>query len=136
MENIADRAPHVVGTVRIWLRLEGLLLFTLGLILYSRSGASCSRCALVLFVTVLAMLLYAYGRRSGAAAYSVMHSVTGPLILCAAAAVGWAPPSALPLAFIWGAHVGFDRALGYGLKYGSGFADTHLGQLGRARKAP
>ncbi|MDU3890869.1 MAG: DUF4260 family protein [Serratia liquefaciens] len=34
-------------------------------------------------------------------------------------------------ALIWGAHIGFDRALGYGLKYASGFADTHLGGLGR-----
>ena len=38
---------------------------------------------------------------------------------------------------IWIAHVGFDRALGYGLKYASGFGDTHLGRIGRAaRRAP
>jgi hypothetical protein len=29
------------------------------------------------------------------------------------------------------AHVGFDRALGYGLKYATGFGDTHLGRKGR-----
>jgi hypothetical protein len=28
------------------------------------------------------------------------------------------------------AHVGFDRMLGYGLKYGTGFGDTHLGRKG------
>jgi len=27
------------------------------------------------------------------------------------------------------AHIGFDRALGYGLKYPSGFKDTHLGRV-------
>lgn len=37
------------------------------------------------------------------------------------------------LALIWVAHIGFDRALGYGLKYASGFGDTHLGRIGRAR---
>ena len=38
----------------------------------------------------------------------------------------------LSLAFILGAHIGFDRALGYGLKLPSGFKDTHLGRLGRS----
>jgi hypothetical protein len=29
------------------------------------------------------------------------------------------------------AHIGLDRALGYGLKHESGFSDTHLGRIGR-----
>ena len=29
------------------------------------------------------------------------------------------------------AHVGFDRALGYGLKLPTSFRDTHLGRIGR-----
>ncbi|MBD9376579.1 DUF4260 family protein [Pseudoxanthomonas sp. PXM04] len=37
------------------------------------------------------------------------------------------------IALIWLAHVGFERAPGYGLKYESGFAHTHLGLIGRAR---
>ena len=36
------------------------------------------------------------------------------------------------LALIWIAHIGLDRALGYGLKYATGFGDTHLGRIGRA----
>jgi hypothetical protein len=35
---------------------------------------------------------------------------------------------AIPL--IWVAHIGFDRLLGYGLKYPTGFGNTHLGKLG------
>jgi Domain of unknown function (DUF4260)/Transposase domain (DUF772) len=31
---------------------------------------------------------------------------------------------------IWCAHIGFDRALGYGLKYSAGFGFTHLGLIG------
>ncbi|MGQ7476239.1 DUF4260 family protein [Streptococcus suis] len=31
---------------------------------------------------------------------------------------------------IWLAHIGWDRAFGYGLKYESGFKHTHLGDLG------
>lgn len=34
-----------------------------------------------------------------------------------------------PYIIIWVAHIGFDRALGYGLKYASGFGDTHLGEI-------
>ncbi len=33
---------------------------------------------------------------------------------------------AVQLALIWLAHVGVDRALGYGLKYETVFKDTHL----------
>ena len=33
-------------------------------------------------------------------------------------------------ALIWAAHIGFDRALGYGLKYPTAFSDTHLGRIG------
>jgi Domain of unknown function (DUF4260) len=29
------------------------------------------------------------------------------------------------------AHIGLDRALGYGLKYSTAFGDTHLGRTGR-----
>ena len=28
--------------------------------------------------------------------------------------------------------IGIDRLLGYGLKYGAGFAFTHLGRIGKA----
>jgi Domain of unknown function (DUF4260) len=28
-------------------------------------------------------------------------------------------------------HVGFDRALGYGLKYAAAFGHTHLGRIGK-----
>jgi hypothetical protein len=29
------------------------------------------------------------------------------------------------------AHIGIDRALGYGLKYSAGFGFTHLGRIGK-----
>ncbi len=33
------------------------------------------------------------------------------------------------IALIWLTHIGVDRALGYGLRYPSGFKDTHLQRL-------
>jgi hypothetical protein len=41
-------------------------------------------------------------------------------------------PLVLSIAIIWLSHIGFDRALGYGLKYSAGFGFTHLGRIGKA----
>jgi hypothetical protein len=30
---------------------------------------------------------------------------------------------------MWFAHIGMDRAIGYGLKYPTAFGDTHLGRV-------
>lgn len=49
-----------------------------------------------------------------------------------AAGLALATPLALSIAMIWLAHIGFDRALGYGLKYSDGFGFTHLGRIGKA----
>jgi len=35
---------------------------------------------------------------------------------------------------IWMAHIGIDRALGFGLKYDAGFGFTHLGRIGKAAR--
>ena len=35
----------------------------------------------------------------------------------------------MQIALIWGAHIGIDRLFGYGLKYPTGFKDTHLGRV-------
>ena len=42
----------------------------------------------------------------------------------------------LSIAMIWLAHIGIDRALGYGLKYFDGFAFTHLGRIGKGATRP
>lgn len=35
---------------------------------------------------------------------------------------------------IWTAHIGFDRMMGYGLKYSASFGFTHLGVIGRGAR--
>jgi Domain of unknown function (DUF4260) len=59
-----------------------------------------------------------------------MHSTVIPMAMLTVG-FGFAPPLLLSLALIWLAHIGFDRALGYGLKYSAGFGLTHLGRIGR-----
>jgi hypothetical protein len=48
---------------------------------------------------------------------------------------GLASPLTLSIALIWLAHIGIDRALGYGLKYVAGFGFTHLGRIGKDANA-
>ncbi len=45
--------------------------------------------------------------------------------------VGLAATAMTTLSLIWMAHIGFDRALGYGLKYADGFRHTPLGMIGK-----
>ncbi len=74
------------------------------------------------------------GEKIGARTYNVVHSYTLPL---AAGAIGYFAGIAwlVPVALIWAAHIGIDRAVGYGLKYPSALDHTHLGLMGKARKA-
>ena len=74
---------------------------------------------------------YLAGPRAGAIAYNAVHTYIGPGLLAALAWVTHASWFA-SLALIWIAHIGIDRALGYGLKYATAFSDTHLGRIGRA----
>ena len=80
----------------------------------------------------LSMFGYLKGPRFGALAYNAAHTyaVALPLALVGLFA---RQPGLLAAGLIWTAHIGLDRALGYGLKLPTGFRDTHLGPIGRAR---
>lgn len=122
------------GGVRALLRLEGLALSAAALALYAQSGAAWTLFLMAFLAPDLSFAFYIGGPRVGAFAYNTAHSTVGPILLAAAARLDNAHAAILfPLALIWFAHVGFDRALGYGLKYASGFSDTHLGRIGRLR---
>jgi hypothetical protein len=71
------------------------------------------------------MVAYVAGPRVGATAYDLVHTYTLPVVLGAAGVVADAD-AAIAVALIWLTHIGVDRAIGYGLKYPSGFKDTHL----------
>jgi hypothetical protein len=83
----------------------------------------------LLFLPDLAMAGYARSPRAGALAYNAAHSYPAPALLGALALLADAPLGQA-VALIWFAHIGLDRALGYGLKYPSDFTDTHLGRIG------
>lgn len=117
-----------------WLRGEGLAALAVSAALYASLGGSWLLFALLFLAPDLSMLGYLRDRRIGAAAYNLGHTYAVPLTLVAAGVLlGEAALVRLPL--IWTAHIGFDRALGYGLKLPSGFQDTHLGPIVTGRRA-
>ena len=125
-----EMSGAVSGGVRTLLRLEGLTLFAGMTLLYALWGGPWWLYAVLFLAPDLSFLGYLAGSRVGAIAYNVMHSYIVPLALMTAG-FGFAPPLLLSLAMIWLAHIGFDRTLGYGLKYSAGFGLTHLGRIGR-----
>jgi hypothetical protein len=125
------------GGVRALLRLEGLALLAGALALYAQTGAPWTLFLVLFLVPDLSFAFYVAGARAGAVAYDAAHSTIGPIALAAVARLGGTQTGMLfSFALIWFAHVGFDRALGYGLKYASGFSDTHLGRIGKKRRQP
>jgi hypothetical protein len=121
----------VTGGLRTLLRLEGLTLFAGMTLLYAVWGGSWWIYAILFLVPDLSFAAYLAGPRSGAIIYNAAHSYMAPMALMVAG-FALAEPLALSVAMIWLAHIGIDRALGYGLKYNAGFGFTHLGHIGRA----
>ena len=115
---------------RLLLRLEGLALFILATLVYAYTGASWWLYAVLFLSPDLSFAAYGAGAKLGAVAYNALHTTLGPAVL-AGLGLFLDHSMLLGLAAIWAAHIGFDRMLGYGLKYTSGFNDTHLDRIGR-----
>jgi Domain of unknown function (DUF4260) len=133
-EALAQDGGQITGNVRILLRLEGLALFLGMVVLYALQGGSWWIFGTLFLIPDLSFAAYLAGPRTGAIAYNAVHSTMAPVAL-AVLGFGLAAPLMPSIAMIWLAHIGMDRALGYGLKYPRGFAFTHLGRVGRNREA-
>ena len=125
---------HVGGAVSgapgLILRLEGAAAMTAALAAYARFGEGWAVFAVLFLVPDLSMLGYFGGRKLGAAAYNAGHSYLIPAALGALGLI-LSQPALVGIALIWIAHIGFDRMLGYGLKYDTAFGRTHLGVRGQ-----
>ncbi len=120
----------VTGGARTLLRLEGLTLFAGMTVLYAVWEGSWLVYAILLLAPDLSFLGYLAGPRLGAIVYNAAHSYMAPVALMTGG-LALSSPLVLSIALIWMAHIGIDRALGYGLKYNAGFGFTHLGRIGR-----
>jgi hypothetical protein len=116
----------VVAAPRWWLGLEGLVLLAGTLIAFAVLGQPWWLVPAGILVPDIAMAGYAAGTRLGAHLYNVAHTTLLPAVMLG---VGYwqADHLVMALALVWFAHIGMDRLLGMGLKYGDRFTHTHLG---------
>jgi Domain of unknown function (DUF4260) len=135
MQDIRGDQFAAMKPVSTILRLEGLSYLMLACALYQYLNFSWVQFALYFFVPDIAILVYFFANaRAGMVAYNLTHSSIGAST-AGLLGVLLHQPLFMQISFIWFAHIGFDRTLGYGLKYPMGFRVTHLGVLkGMARK--
>ncbi len=110
---------------KLLLHLEGAAILILSVFFYRQLHASWLLFAILFLAPDLFMLGYLANVRVGSAVYNFAHTYLTPTILLAVAYFA-AKPQLLPISLIWTAHIGFDRLLGFGLKYPTHFKDTHL----------
>jgi hypothetical protein len=116
---VTDRLPRAL------LHLEGVVVATAAITLYFHFGYPWWLLVVLALAPDLSMLGYAAGPVVGRATYDAAHTYALPVAL-AAIGVLFDADVAVQVGLIWTTHIGVDRAIGYGLKYRTGFKDTHL----------
>lgn len=124
----SEIATHPISAPKILLQLEGLALFGVATAAFFIAGGSWALFAALILVPDLSLAGYLAGRRIGSITYNAAHNMVAPLVLLGVGLAIAQPPavSIALIALIWLAHIGIDRALGYGLKYAASFKETHL----------
>ena len=116
---MTDRLPRAL------LHLEGGVVAAAAVLLYFHLDYPWWLFLLLVLAPDVSMLGYLAGPVAGAAVYDLAHTFALPVALAAIGVLADAD-AAVQVGLIWIAHIGVDRAVGYGLKYRSGFKDTHL----------
>ncbi|MFL5675256.1 MAG: DUF4260 domain-containing protein, partial [Chloroflexota bacterium] len=128
----SERISAVDPSVRGWLRFEGAAAFISGVALFGWLGGPWLLVIPLLLVPDVSMVGYLRSPGLGALTYNAVHTWAPGLLLLTAGLVADANVLAIAGAILI-AHVGMDRAAGYGLKLPTAFADTHLGRIGKSR---
>ena len=131
MSHTIGYLPHSVSRL---LRVESFAALAGAVTAYWFLGGNWWLFALLLLAPDLSMLAFTAGEKTGAKVYNIAHTYSVAAVLGAIGwfgGIGWL----VPVALIWIAHIGMDRVLGYGLKYPQSFKDTHLGRMGKNKKA-
>jgi hypothetical protein len=110
------------------LRVEEAGLLAASVWLYAHLHYSWVLFAVLFLAPDLFMLGFLVNARLGATVYNLGHWLLLPLTLFAVGD-GTGRGEMMAIAIIWFAHIAFDRALGYGVKYPTSFKDTHLQRI-------
>jgi len=123
--------PSMISAI---LRGEALAALVGGIANWVVNDGSVLWLAVFLLVPDISMVGYLANDRIGALTYNAVHNL---ILAGALLGIGWWLEwrFGLMAGAVLLAHVGMDRALGYGLKLPTGFHDTHLGRIGRGRES-
>lgn len=115
------------------LRIEALFFLIAVIFIYWKMQSSWLLFAILFFVPDISIIAYKVSRGIGSYVYNLFHTTIFAIIFVI---IGLAidNQNLLSLGLIWAAHIEFDRALGYGLKYPTRFNDTHLGKIGSVKQ--
>ncbi|UUZ81797.1 DUF4260 domain-containing protein [Paenibacillus sp. P26] len=110
------------------IKLENLAVFIICIVVFYRFDFSWLLFILLIFAPDISMFGYLKGTVVGARTYNLFHTY---LLSIPVLVLGFVVHTDLltEIGLIWTAHIGIDRFLGYGLKYDSGFKDTHINRL-------
>jgi uncharacterized protein DUF4260 len=115
------------------LRLEEAAMFLLSISLIARLPYAWYWWLVWILAPDLSMLAYLGGNKIGAIGYDLVHH-KGVAIAVYLGGLCTNHPAVEYAGLILFGHSCMDRGMGYGLKYFSGFSDTHLGKIGRQAK--
>ena len=110
-------------------RAESAAIFLAATYVYFSNHYSWIVYVVLLFSFDIFMIGYVMNGRIGALLYNLGHSMILPSLLVVVYLIHRSDIT-LGLTCLWFAHIGIDRALGYGLKLTTGFRHTHLGTIG------
>lgn len=110
------------------IRLEEFGLFLLGICVFNTLSFAWWWFLVLLLVPDISMIGYLFGNKIGAISYNFFHH-RGIAILVYGLGNYFAIEYLELAGIILFSHASMDRMFGYGLKYFSGFKDTHLGQI-------
>lgn len=113
---------------RLLLHAEGAAVAIAAVVLYFYADHAWWLLLVLALAPDISMVGYVAGPRIGAFAYDVVHTYVGPVALALVGVVADIE-AATAVGLIWLAHIGVDRAVGYGLKYPTGFKDTHFDRV-------
>lgn len=111
-------------------KAESFFIFAAACAAYYHFGFSWILFSLLILAPDILMVGYLVNAKVGARVYNIGHIYAAPVILLSLHYLAGLP-YLLPISIIWIAHIAMDRTLGFGLKYESGFKDTHLGKINR-----
>ncbi|MDB5231267.1 MAG: hypothetical protein JWN76_2072 [Chitinophagaceae bacterium] len=130
VRNLIKQPKHKTFSMRNTLKLEEAAMTVLGIYLLTIHNLNISAWIwfFIFFSPDASMLGYLFNSKVGAITYNLFHH-KGIAIACMSVGYLMKVEMLLSIGILLFAHASFDRVMGYGLKYYTGFNDTHLGKL-------